>query len=375
MRGLIRKMAGDRLNCMVARSSGGRDGVIDAAKGYGILLVFLGHLVYYDSPMFRVIFNFHMPLFFLLSGMTFSPEKDADCRSILKRIWRTIGVPFLFFTAFGSVICAFTGRLIQHSPMDWLRAGASFFHGDPYIGGSLWFLTCLAVVKFLFWAWRRKGFSVRWTIGLLVVAYVLGYVFGKYVHPKIRLGGPLMFFSIPMAFFFFAIGYHGRGVLAKIREWSFPCLALLSVLLAAFEISLALPFNAPNLAIPDFPSPVTFPVAAFCGIGAILCISARSVAAIRFVGRYSLYYFLMERWIREAWFALSAWLMPSLFARPETDNPNLMSLSATQIAITMGVLLLAGTAATPLLHRVISWMRQRLSTLPKEGNYDYHIRM
>ena len=39
--------------------------------------------------------------------------------------------------------------------------GASFFHGDPYVGGSLWFLTCLAVVKFLFWIWHKKGASVR----------------------------------------------------------------------------------------------------------------------------------------------------------------------------------------------------------------------
>lgn len=124
--------------------------IIDAAKGYGILLVFLGHLVYYDSPMFRVIFNFHMPLFFLLSGMTFSPEKDANCKAILKRLWNTIGIPFVFFTLLGTLVCAFTGRLMQHSPMDWLRAGASFFHGDPYVGGSLWFLTCLAVVKFFF---------------------------------------------------------------------------------------------------------------------------------------------------------------------------------------------------------------------------------
>lgn len=41
-----------------------RNPVIDAAKGYGILLVVLGHSVYYDSFVFRVIFNFHMPLFF-----------------------------------------------------------------------------------------------------------------------------------------------------------------------------------------------------------------------------------------------------------------------------------------------------------------------
>jgi len=335
--------------------------VVDAAKGYGILLVFLGHLVYYDSPLFRVIFNFHMPLFFLLSGMTFSPEKDADCKAILKRLWNTIGIPFVFFTLLGTLICAFTGRLMQHSLMDWLRAGASFFHGDPYVGGSLWFLTCLAVVKFLFWAWSKKSHSARWNVGVLVAAYVVGCVFGNFVNPKILLGGPLMCFSVPMAFFFFAIGYFCRGVLPKIQAARYIGLLALSVLGLGVEIVLALRYPTPNMAIPAFPAPHTFLPASLCGIGAILCLSGTSFPAIRFIGRYSLYYFLMERWIRELWFDLSARLLPSLFVRPDTDNPNLMSLSATQVALTMVVLILLGAALTPLLRNVVSWMRRRIS--------------
>ena len=334
--------------------------IIDAAKGYGILLVFLGHLVYYDSPLFRVIFNFHMPLFFLLSGMTFSPGKDANCKAILKRLWNTIGIPFVFFTLLGTLVCAFTGRLMQHSPMDWLRAGASFFHGDPYVGGSLWFLTCLAVVKFFFWAWNTKSAGVRWNVGMLVAAFALGCIFGNFVNPKILLGGPLMFFSVPMAFFFFAVGYYCRGVLPTIQGTRYVGLLVLSVLCLVVEIVLAFLYPTPNMAIPAFPAPHTFLPASFCGIGAIICLSGKSFAAIRFIGRYSLYYFMMERWIRELWFGLSARLMPSLFARPDADNPNLMSLSATQVTITMVVLILSGTALTPLLHSVISWMRRRL---------------
>ena len=338
-----------------------RSPIVDAAKGYGILLVFLGHLVYYDSPLFRVIFNFHMPLFFLLSGMTFSPEKDADCRAILKRLWNTIGIPFVFFTLLGTLICAFTGRLMQDSLMDWLRAGASFFHGDPYVGGSLWFLTCLAVVKFLFWAWSRKSPGVRWNVGMIVAAYIMGCVFGNFVNPKILLGGPLMCFSVPMAIFFFAIGYYCRGVLPKIQESRYVGLLALSVLGLFVEIVLALYYPTPNMAIPAFPSPHTFLPASLCGIGAILCLSGKSFSAIRFIGRYSLYYFLMERWIRELWFGLSAKLLPSSFAHPDADNPNLMSLSVNQVAITMVVLILLGTALTPLLRSIISWMRRRLS--------------
>ncbi len=334
--------------------------IIDAAKGYGILLVFLGHLVYYDSPLFRVIFNFHMPLFFLLSGMTFSPEKDANCKAILKRLWNTIGIPFVFFTLWGTLVCAFTGRLIQYSLMDWLRAGASFFHGDPYVGGSLWFLTCLAVVKFFFWAWNTKSAGVRWNVGMLVAAFALGCIFGNFVNPKILLGGPLMFFSVPMAFFFFAVGYYCRGVLPTIQGTRYAGLLVLSVLCLVVEIVLAFLCPTPNMAIPAFPAPHTFLPASFCGIGAIICLSGKSFAAIRFIGRYSLYYFMMERWIRELWFGLSARLMPNLFACPDTDNPNLMSLSATQVTITMVVLILSGTALTPLLRSAISWMRRRL---------------
>ncbi|MBE6398184.1 MAG: hypothetical protein E7046_14385, partial [Lentisphaerae bacterium] len=284
--------------------------IIDAAKGYGILLVFLGHLVYYDSPLFRVIFNFHMPLFFLLSGMTFSPEKDANCKAILKRLWNTIGIPFAFFTLLGTLVCAFTGRLMQHSLMDWLRAGASFFHGDPYVGGSLWFLTCLAVVKFIFWAWSKKPHSVRWNVGMIIAAYIVGCVFGNFVNPKILLGGPLMCFSVPMAFFFFAIGYYCRGVLPMIQESRHVGLLALSVLCLVVEIVLALLYPTPNMAIPAFPSPHTFLPASLCGISAILCLSGKSFAAIRFIGRYSLYYFLMERWAREAWFAIADRLVP-----------------------------------------------------------------
>jgi len=333
--------------------------IIDAAKGYGILLVFLGHLVYYDSPLFRVIFNFHMPLFFLLSGMTFSPEKDANCKAILKRLWNTIGIPFAFFTLLGTLVCAFTGRLMQHSLMDWLRAGASFFHGDPYVGGSLWFLTCLAVVKFIFWAWSKKPHSVRWNVGMIIAAYIVGCVFGNFVNPKILLGGPLMCFSVPMAFFFFAIGYYCRGVLPMIQESRHVGLLALSVLCLVVEIVLALLYPTPNMAIPAFPSPHTFLPASLCGISAILCLSGKSFAAIRFIGRYSLYYFLMERWAREAWFAIADRLVPGFASHGVDGNPNLMYLTAAQTAMTVVALVVIVTALLPILHHLLSTMKNK----------------
>ncbi len=43
---------------------------IDCAKGIAILLVIAGHTI--EQPVIRgVIFSFHMPLFFILSCMTY----------------------------------------------------------------------------------------------------------------------------------------------------------------------------------------------------------------------------------------------------------------------------------------------------------------
>ena len=55
-----------------------RNQTIDIAKGAWILLVVLGHnpLVWEEKgELYRVIFSFHMPLFFFLSGVFLNPDK------------------------------------------------------------------------------------------------------------------------------------------------------------------------------------------------------------------------------------------------------------------------------------------------------------
>ena len=194
---------------------------------------------------------------------------------------------------------------------------------------------------------------------MIVAAYIVGCVFGNFVNPKILLGGPLMCFSVPMAIFFFAIGYYCRGVLPKIQESRYVGLLALSVLCLVVEIVLALLYPTPNMAIPAFPSPHPFLPASLCGIGAILCLSGKSFAAIRFIGRYSLYYFLMERWAREAWFAIADRLVPGFASHGVDGNPNLMYLTAAQTAMTVVALVVIVTALLPILHHLLSTMKNK----------------
>lgn len=49
---------------------------IDIAKGITILTVIWGHTLTIDSSPRNLIFCFHMPLFFILSGFTLKPVKN-----------------------------------------------------------------------------------------------------------------------------------------------------------------------------------------------------------------------------------------------------------------------------------------------------------
>ena len=51
---------------------------IDIARGIGILLVVMGHNDFsLISPfLFKLIYSFHMPLFFFMSGIFFKPHSS-----------------------------------------------------------------------------------------------------------------------------------------------------------------------------------------------------------------------------------------------------------------------------------------------------------
>ena len=85
--------------------------VIDIAKAITIFLVIVGHSTgNFDTPLFRrVLYSFHMPLFFILAGMSVKPVKVSGVkawRAFLRKnilaliapyiIWALIYAPFDF---------------------------------------------------------------------------------------------------------------------------------------------------------------------------------------------------------------------------------------------------------------------------------------
>ena len=76
---------------VMARSS--RLTALDSLRGFGILLVVLGHASR-SASLVSWIFSFHMPLFFIISGMLFHERQFLD--SFKKKVTRLL-IPYLFF--------------------------------------------------------------------------------------------------------------------------------------------------------------------------------------------------------------------------------------------------------------------------------------
>ena len=73
---------------------------VDCAKGIAIILVIIGHTITFDTESQRlargVIFSFHMPLFFILSSLTFKfSESSQDFVRKTKKAFFHLVIPFL----------------------------------------------------------------------------------------------------------------------------------------------------------------------------------------------------------------------------------------------------------------------------------------
>ena len=98
---------------------------IDLAKGLGILLVVIGHGILRNFG----ISVFHMPLFFFLAGLTFTPPTTTNGSLgvfVLKKFNR-IFIPWVFFSLVSGIAELFIGRI----------------QPQALFNGPLWFLECL----------------------------------------------------------------------------------------------------------------------------------------------------------------------------------------------------------------------------------------
>ena len=181
---------------------------IDASKGLGILAVVFSH-INYTPELLTVVFSFHMPLFFFISGMLFRPEKNGFGAFIKKKA-KTLLCPYVFFYVFSLLVYILLEAIKDYQQIDW-NIFASYFlqmllaqSSRTVVNIPLWFIPCLMAVEIIYYfiSKLKKGF----VFGIAVALSASGWLLESGILPFDNM---LLPWSLDSAFFtmgFFAIG-------------------------------------------------------------------------------------------------------------------------------------------------------------------------
>lgn len=130
----------------------------DMAKGIGVFLVLLGHLQGdsffslspYVLPLCTWIFSFHMPLFFIISGMLINYKKDSDkeMKTLITKRFKGIMIPYLWFSLFYFLVVVFA--YIKGTIRIETLLNQAWYVISLYGMNVLWFLPALFLGEILF---------------------------------------------------------------------------------------------------------------------------------------------------------------------------------------------------------------------------------
>ena len=225
----------------------GRDRAIDVAKGLGMLLVMFAH-TNYGEPLLTIIYSFHMPLFFILSGMLFSDRRYPTFRSFFIRRLKTLMVPFFIYAGitllFSCLAVWQRDGLNSAYPITMLKMLVKTFAArgarDFDFNAPIWFVPCLFLTECLYYFVNK----IKKTP--LFIAAVTAVFAGGWALCYTLVGGRYYIWDFPTAMFaisFFAIGHRVLGPARKalldrnFKKWQF---AMVAVAALAATVPLAL---------------------------------------------------------------------------------------------------------------------------------------
>lgn len=150
---------------------------LDIMKGVGILLVICMHTntIPFDSLTKRLIYAFHLPLFFFVSGYFF--KEKPIVKNLLHDATRLI-IPFLVTL----IICAIINGFViipEKGFSEFLLVTLKMFAGVDV--GAVWFLLALYICKNSYNIVCNNSVS-NLIVALIIAILVIGYTFLSYKH-------------------------------------------------------------------------------------------------------------------------------------------------------------------------------------------------
>ncbi|MFH1564792.1 MAG: acyltransferase family protein [bacterium] len=160
---------------------------LDSLKGIGIFFILLGH-----TPVtFRgYIFTFHIPLFFFASGYLFDSKKYAKFKDFLKRKFKTLIIPYIYFSAISVAIYVFYARF--GATKEAVNFKDIFFQfiiakrNSISYNKALWFLPVLFTISVIYFLLKKYIKDNLALISITIILSAMGYIYFKtLVKPKL----------------------------------------------------------------------------------------------------------------------------------------------------------------------------------------------
>ena len=240
---------------------------IDTTRAILITMVVLGHILNYANPGYDIIpytlaqafmNSFHMPAFFLLSGMLTNSEKwkKRSVGAYFLHKARALLVPYLFFECLAILYKHFVLRSVS------LAEGFRLMLTLRCNVGADWFLPAMFLACALYCLYIRFPNRIVWGVIGAVLCVSLRFVPDGYLWTLLFRGA--------LGFVFMLVGNLLKKLLTEYKWWKIACAFLLTAVSAGicFKLSLDNSFYSGTLA-----APALYCISGVCGLYFVMGVS------------------------------------------------------------------------------------------------------
>ncbi len=225
-----------------------RNRTIDISKGIAILLMVIGHSLCPEG-LYKFIYSFHMPLFFILSGYFLKEDSLADTRSFVLKRWKNLAMPLLIcgiislllhnvFFHYGLINEYYGTRAGDVSHLFGIKdyflrlgllIGCLEVYDDPFLG-ACWFIQCMFFayvgIAFIHMLFRNFSWQKQCIVGCSIfIGLSLALTTTHWIIPSLNT---IFVTRVSMAGVFIYLGLFLRSTIEswKVQWWHLCLLAL-----------------------------------------------------------------------------------------------------------------------------------------------------
>lgn len=248
-----------------------RNAYADYLKGIGIVLVVMGHCWIIPSDLYKYIYSFHMPLFFMITGyFSTSVNKQTFARYSVQKI-KSIYLPYIFYYLLSLVLTIFIFKPeVSGAFFEQTVKGIIFSHTYANVNNfALWYLPLLLLASLGFYFIKKLPVKIYYAL-MLVLFFAAPYYQQLFLPLNNKI--PFSIHVLLPALFCMGCGDIFRTVYPKIALWNKYIIGVTGV--AFFCAGLYLTFKNPQQIL--YINSITYLLAAVMNVIVLLMITGNS---------------------------------------------------------------------------------------------------